>query len=191
LTSLQLGNCPDLNQLALFYNKLNASQMGQIVNALPTRSADAPGELYAIVDDNPEDDTVEENVITAAQVSQANAKYWDVYHWAWDGTGWGPYAGSPLLRGDVDDSGNVSIDDVTALIDYLLGSNPGVNLQNADADQSGNISIDDVTALIDYLLTGHWPSRVMRTGGGASAVGGPCLDDGENLVFEKPQRKRH
>ncbi len=60
------------------------------------------------------------------------------------------------LRGDVDGSGNVSIDDVTALIDYLLGSNSSINIANADTDQSGNVSIDDVTALIDYLLTGRW-----------------------------------
>ncbi len=60
------------------------------------------------------------------------------------------------LRGDVDGSGNVSIDDVTALIDYLLGSNSSINIANADTDQSGNVSIDDVTALIDYLLTGQW-----------------------------------
>ena len=60
------------------------------------------------------------------------------------------------LRGDVDGNGNVTIDDVTALIDYLLGSNSNINQQGADADQSGSITIDDVTALIDYLLTGHW-----------------------------------
>ncbi len=61
-----------------------------------------------------------------------------------------------FLRGDVDGSGNVSIDDVTALIDYLLGSNSSINIANADTDQSGGVSIDDVTALIDYLLTGSW-----------------------------------
>ena len=60
------------------------------------------------------------------------------------------------LRGDVDGSGDVNIDDVTALIDYLLGTNSNINQQGADADQSGSISIDDVTALIDYLLTSHW-----------------------------------
>ncbi len=58
--------------------------------------------------------------------------------------------------GDVDGSGNVNIDDVTALIDYLLGSNTSIDMQGADCDQSGSVSIDDVTALIDYLLSGHW-----------------------------------
>jgi surface protein len=60
------------------------------------------------------------------------------------------------LRGDVNGDGSVNIDDVTALIDYLLGSNSSINVANADADQSGGVSIDDVTALIDYLLTGRW-----------------------------------
>jgi surface protein len=60
------------------------------------------------------------------------------------------------MRGDVDGDQNVNIDDVTALIDYLLGTNSNINLQGADCDESGDISIDDVTTLIDYLLTSHW-----------------------------------
>lgn len=57
--------------------------------------------------------------------------------------------------GDVNSDGKVSIDDVTALIDYLLGSASGeVNMVAADVDQSGLIAIDDVTTLIDILLGG-------------------------------------
>ena len=59
------------------------------------------------------------------------------------------------LRGDVDLSGDVSIDDVTALIDYLLMGTEAP--ATADCDLSGDVSIDDVTCLIDYLLTGNWP----------------------------------
>ena len=63
-----------------------------------------------------------------------------------------------LLRGDVNGSGDVTIADVTALIDFLLsGSTDGVNLDNADCNQRDGISIADVTALIDYLLSGSWP----------------------------------
>lgn len=61
------------------------------------------------------------------------------------------------LRGDVDNSGDVSIDDVTALIDFLLGTNASINETNADCYLDGDVTIDDVTALIDYLLTGVWP----------------------------------
>ena len=180
-----------MNQLPIFYNKINATKMGEIVDALPMRSADNPGTLYAIIDYNPEDDTVEGNVITAAQVSQANAKNWDVYHWSWaEGEGWELYTGSSFQRGDVNGDGSVNISDVTALIDLLLGggtiSNPA-----ADCNQDNGINISDVTALIDYLLSGNWPSRVMRTSTGVSTVGGPYFVDSESIVLEKPQRKRH
>jgi surface protein len=53
--------------------------------------------------------------------------------------------------GDVDGNGQVTIADVTALIDLLLG---GVTSGNpaADVNGDGSISIADVTALIDMLL---------------------------------------
>ena len=189
LTSLQLGNSPDLNQLALFYNKLNASQMGQIVNALPTRSADDPGELYAIVDDNPEDDTVEGNVITAAQVSQANAKYWDVYHWAWDGTGWGPYAGSAGQPGDVNDDGQVNISDVTELIDYVLGGDSGsINVVNADVNGDSQVNIADVTELIDLVLGGSSSKMKSLSASQYAPVPMNSINCGEEPVLEKPHR---
>lgn len=56
--------------------------------------------------------------------------------------------------GDVDHSGGVNIDDVTLLIDYLLGSNNAVCATCADFDGSGVVNIDDVTLLIDHLLGG-------------------------------------
>ena len=64
---------------------------------------------------------------------------------------------SASLRGDVNGDNNVSIADVTTLIDYLLSGNvSGINLSGADCNQDSNISIADVTTLIDYLLSGSW-----------------------------------
>ena len=62
---------------------------------------------------------------------------------------------STSLNGDVNDSGTVTISDVTALIDYLLGGdvNP-FNSGNADVNGDQTITIRDVTALIDLLLSG-------------------------------------
>ena len=61
------------------------------------------------------------------------------------------------LRGDVDSDGNVTIGDVSALIDYLLnGASSGVTESSADVDLDGNVSIGDVSALTDYLLNGFW-----------------------------------
>ena len=59
-----------------------------------------------------------------------------------------------VILGDVDNDGNVTIADVTALIDYLLYNDASlINLEAADMDEDGRITIGDVTALIDYLLS--------------------------------------
>ncbi len=61
------------------------------------------------------------------------------------------------LRGDVDGDNDVTIADVSALIDYLLTGDPtGINLAAANCDGDSEVSIADVSALIDYLLTGSW-----------------------------------
>ena len=60
--------------------------------------------------------------------------------------------------GDVNCDGYVTIGDVTALIDYLLGGEVGTfSATNADTNRNGSVSIADVTSLIDYLLSGYWP----------------------------------
>lgn len=57
------------------------------------------------------------------------------------------------LPGDVNDDGNVTIEDVTALIDYLLLNDISAsNMNNADVNSDGTIDIADVTSLIDQLL---------------------------------------
>jgi len=63
------------------------------------------------------------------------------------------------LRGDVDANHKVDIDDVTLLIDVILGKNVTYDAKAADCNTAtgdGNVDIDDVTALIDYILTGKW-----------------------------------
>ncbi len=61
------------------------------------------------------------------------------------------------LNGDVNNDGNVTIDDVTCLIDYLLtGNDNEINLSNTDCNHSNNIDIEDVTAVLDFLLNGAW-----------------------------------
>ena len=63
--------------------------------------------------------------------------------------------GTTEMRGDVNMSNDVTIADVTALIDYLLSNDASnINLVNANCNQDQDISIADVTALIDFLLSG-------------------------------------
>jgi len=62
-----------------------------------------------------------------------------------------------FIRGDVNRDGHVSINDVSALIDYLLTHDAtGISLAAADCNVNSEITIADVSALIDYLLNGAW-----------------------------------
>ena len=63
--------------------------------------------------------------------------------------------GHTYQLGDVNHDGNVTITDVTVLIDYLLGSHEGTCLICADVDLDGKVTITDVTELIDMLLGGN------------------------------------
>ena len=74
-------------------------------------------------------------------------------------TKWSQYFGSIVEMtgpsGDVNGDGTISIRDVTALIDYLLGAESGsFSVDNADLNGDGQITIADATALIDMLLSG-------------------------------------
>ena len=57
----------------------------------------------------------------------------------------------------MDGDGQVNINDVTVLINYLLTSDAtGVYLDAADCDLNGDVTISDVTALINFLLGESW-----------------------------------
>ena len=60
-----------------------------------------------------------------------------------------------VIRGDVDGNEEVTIADVTALIDILLSGSEAPAA--ADCSLDGEVSIADVTVLIDFLLGGQWP----------------------------------
>ena len=60
-----------------------------------------------------------------------------------------------FLLGDVDGDGQITIGDVTRLIDMLISGSSSYNA-SADVDGDGQITIGDVTALIDLLLHDTW-----------------------------------
>jgi formylglycine-generating enzyme required for sulfatase activity len=99
--------------------------------------------------------------------------------------------------GDVNGNNEVTIADVSALIDYLLtGDATGINLENADCNGIDGITIADVSTLIDYLLTGNWPwvetftvndvsFKMIVVEGGTFTMG--ASDDDEDAYYnEKP-----
>ena len=68
--------------------------------------------------------------------------------------------GPAFTRGDVNGVGGVDMDDLTALINYLLDDTTAINQPGAascnNADDTTNVDMDDLTALINYLLSGSW-----------------------------------
>ena len=57
-------------------------------------------------------------------------------------------------RGDVNGDGHVSMDDLTALINYLAGiiDLDAYQLEAADINGNGTVNLDDLTILINYLV---------------------------------------
>lgn len=156
--------------------------MGQLVADLPTRSEDDMGSL--LVFDDTDEDFAEGNVITVPQVNEATAKYWDVLHYV-EGSGWGPYAGSEFLLGDVNGDGTVNITDVTILVNMLATGNPSANEHPAaDLDASGVINITDVTMLINQVM--HSTKKVAHQSpeGKVNLVKGRLLIDDEPVILE-------
>lgn len=66
----------------------------------------------------------------------------------------GLYPNREHLQGDVNDDGEVDINDVTLLINIILTGNAAY-AENNDVNNDGNVDISDVTTLIKYLLTGE------------------------------------
>ena len=65
--------------------------------------------------------------------------------------------GGPVepVPGDVNGDGEVSISDINAIIDLLLGGSASVEVQTrADVNSDGEVSISDINAVIDILLRG-------------------------------------
>jgi hypothetical protein len=59
------------------------------------------------------------------------------------------------ICGDCDASGDVDIDDVVYLINYIFAGGPAPDpIEAGDADCSGNVDIDDVVYLINYIFAG-------------------------------------
>lgn len=140
LTSLNVQGCTALKSLWCYQNQITGSDMTTLVNSLPTRSSSSRGSLYAVYNTN------EGNSMTSAQITTAKNKYWTP--WKFNGNNW--LEMSATVAGDLNGDGQVTIADVTALIDLLLGgSTPPAE---ADINGDGQATISDVTALIDQLL---------------------------------------
>ena len=147
LTELLVEGCTALNHLEIYRNYIYGTEMTNLINSLPTRSASNKGELLALYNPN------EGNSMTAAQITIARNKYWLPKEY--NGSAWVEL--TALERGDVNGDGEINIADVTTLINLILrgGANP-TDQPAADCNQDGSINIADVTVLINRVLSGSW-----------------------------------
>lgn len=60
---------------------------------------------------------------------------------------------NPILLGDVNGDGEITVADVTMLVDYILGrTNSNFIIDNADVNEDGKIIVSDVTLLVNLVL---------------------------------------
>lgn len=189
LSELRADNCPMLWSLQIYYNKIKAPKMGQLVADLPTRSADDMGIIYVI--GNYGALYEEANVITVPQVNEATAKYWNVVHYD-NQSGWQPYAGSEFELGDLNSDGLVNVTDVTILINLLANGNPSASeYPTADMDGNGYVNITDATILINEVLNSTMKLAKPKAEGSKNMLENKLLidSDGPTFVERKPLRR--
>lgn len=75
IATMVIDEVPQLKTIKLEHNELLNPAMLQLVEMLPTRSADATGDLFVFDADNPEE---EKNQCTKTAVEKAKAKHWNV-----------------------------------------------------------------------------------------------------------------
>ncbi len=60
-----------------------------------------------------------------------------------------------VLRGDYDDSGEIDISDLTAMVDFLFNGGPAAGCPaHADFTGDGSVDISDLTCIVDYMFGG-------------------------------------
>lgn len=76
--------------------------------------------------------------------------------------------------GDVNGDGQVSVNDVMAMVAYVLGVvNSGFIVENADLNGDGQISVNDVMALVAIILQGNQTvSNIVINGADGITFGG-------------------
>ena len=81
---------------------------------------------------------------------KTSATYVDDFTLYYTGEEGGPVV--PPIPGDVNGDGEISISDINAIIDVLLGSSNSELIRRADVNGDGEVSISDINAVIDLLL---------------------------------------
>ena len=94
----------------------------------------------------------EHNSITVAQVAEATRKGWTIAQFNEDGYLDYYYGVNDIITGDVNGDSQVTIADVTALVNIILGKTTDYDISVADVNGDNNVTIADVTALVNIIL---------------------------------------
>ncbi len=146
LTDLRTSNCYHLRFLACYNNRLNETAMKMMVSNLPDRSEETePGMIYVISKASSEGNTISMERVKYLK----ERKNWTCYYTI-DYTDWFEF--EEFVVGDVNNDGSVTIADVTALVNIILGKSETPASGVADVNNDGSVTIADVTALVNIIL---------------------------------------
>ena len=146
LTELRTSNCYHLRFLACYNNRLNETAMKMMVSNLPDRSEETePGMIYVISKASSEGNTISMERVKYLK----ERKNWTCYYTI-DYTDWFEF--EEFVVGDVNNDGSVTIADVTALVNIILGKSETPASGVADVNNDGSVTIADVTALVNIIL---------------------------------------
>jgi Leucine-rich repeat (LRR) protein len=146
LTDLRTSNCYQLRFLACYNNRLNETAMKMMVSNLPDRSEETePGMIYVISKASSEGNTISMERVKYLK----EGKNWTCYYTI-DYTDWFEF--EEFVVGDVNNDGSVTIADVTALVNIILGKSETPASGVADVNNDGSVTIADVTALVNIIL---------------------------------------
>jgi Leucine-rich repeat (LRR) protein len=144
LTSLTIGNCNSLRTLYIYNNQLDDMDMKNLFVKLPTCAE--PGELRLEFKGS----ETEGNIVNLQRIATLkNTRNWTCYY-SENGYLWQEYV--TFITGDVNGDESVTIADVTALVNIILGKNEAPASGVADVNSDGGTTIADVTALVNIIL---------------------------------------
>lgn len=120
--------------------------MKNLAASLPNRSEQAePGKMYVISKASSEGNSISMDRVAYLK----DSKNWTCYYTI-DGSDWFEF--ETFVQGDVNGDGSVTIADVTALVNIILGKSTAPASGVADVNNDGTVTIADVTALVNIIL---------------------------------------
>ncbi len=144
LTTLDLEGLTMLENVEVMDNQLDSDGITTLINSLPEGDGTNAVLIYH------EGSSREGNVQpTSVEIVAANQKGWQLIYQKADGS-YSPF--EPYIKGDVNGDGSVTIADVTALVNIILGKSPVPASGIADVNDDGSVTIADVTGLVNIIL---------------------------------------